>query len=49
MHLPALTDIFSKEVDVLLAPALTASYGYIFLKQAMERRFHGSMKSLQKK
>lgn len=32
-------DIFSREVDVFLAPALTAHQGYLFLKRAMERRF----------
>lgn len=40
-------DIFSKEVDVLLAPALTASFGYSFLKQAMKRRFHGFVDTIQ--
>lgn len=40
-------DIFSKEVDVLLAPRLTASYGYSFLKQAMQRRFHGFVDTIQ--
>ena len=34
-------DIFSREVDVFLAPELTALYGYSFLKQAMKRRFYG--------
>lgn len=33
-------DIFSKEVDILLAPQLTAFYGYQFLKQSMHRRFN---------
>ena len=40
-------DIFSKEVDVFLAPALTAFYGYSFLKQAMERRFNGFTDCIQ--
>ncbi len=40
-------DIFSKEVDVFLAPALTASYGYSFLKQAMKRRFHDFVDTIQ--
>lgn len=40
-------DIFSKEVDVLLAPQLTALYGYQFLKQAMKRRFHGFADTIQ--
>lgn len=40
-------DIFSKEADVFLAPQLTASYGYSFLKQAMRRRFHGFVETIQ--
>lgn len=40
-------DIFSKEVDILLAPALTAYFGYCFLKQAMERRFHSFVDTIQ--
>lgn len=32
-------DIFTKEADIMLAPALTANFGYLFLKQAMKRRF----------
>lgn len=40
-------DIFSKEVDVLLTPALTAQFGYSFLKQAMQRRFHGFVDTIQ--
>lgn len=40
-------DIFSKEADVFLAPRLTASYGYSFLKQAMQRRFHGFSETIQ--
>lgn len=32
-------DIFSKEADILLAPELTAEYGYQFLEQSMDRRF----------
>jgi transposase len=32
-------DIFSKEADILLAPELTAKYGYQFLEQSMDRRF----------
>ena len=40
-------DIFSKEVDVFLAPELTAFYGYSFLKQAMERRFNGFTDCIQ--
>lgn len=40
-------DIFSKEVDVLLAPRLTASYGYQFLKQSMQRRFNSFVELIQ--
>jgi len=40
-------DICSKEADILVAPALTASYGYIFLKQSMGRRFDGHVQLLQ--
>jgi transposase len=40
-------DIFSKEADVFLAPALTASFGYSFLKQAMQRRFHSFVDTIQ--
>lgn len=40
-------DIFSREADVLLAPALTAFYGYSFLKQAMARRFHSFVETIQ--
>lgn len=32
-------DIFSREADILLAPELTARYGYQFLEQSMDRRF----------
>ena len=40
-------DIFTKEADVLVAPALTASYGYQFLEQSMKRRFDGHVNLLQ--
>lgn len=40
-------DIFSREADVFLAPALTARFGYSFLKQAMCRRFHGFVRTIQ--
>jgi len=40
-------DIFSREVDVMLAPELTANYGYCFLKQAMAKRFHGFADTIQ--
>jgi transposase InsO family protein len=40
-------DIFSKEADILLAPALTADYGCQFLRQSMQRRFGGHVNLLQ--
>src|SRR4030043_256196 len=40
-------DIFSKEVDILLAPALTAEYGCKFLFLSMKRRFGGYVNLLQ--
>ncbi len=40
-------DIFSREADVFLAPQLTAHFGYEFLKQAMERRFHSFAETIQ--
>lgn len=40
-------DIFSKEADILLAPALTAEYGCRFLHQSMMRRFGGYVNLLQ--
>lgn len=40
-------DIYSKEADVLLAPELTSQYGYVFLKQAMTRRFNGAVDMIQ--
>lgn len=40
-------DIFSKEVDILLAPELTAFYGYQFLKQSMQRRFNSFVDLIQ--
>lgn len=33
-------DICSREADIYLAPELTASYGYEFLKYSMQRRFN---------
>lgn len=32
-------DIFTREVDILLAPELTSEYGHEFLRQSMNRRF----------
>lgn len=40
-------DIFTREADVLVAPALTARYGCMFLKQSMHRRFGGHVHLLQ--
>lgn len=40
-------DIFSREVDILLAPELTAKYGLQFLEQSMTRRFDGFVHLLQ--
>ena len=40
-------DTFSKEADILLAPALTAEYGYQFLYRSMMRRFGGHVNLLQ--
>jgi len=40
-------DTFSKEADILLAPALTAEYGCKFLYQSMRRRFNGHVDLLQ--
>ena len=40
-------DVFSKEADILLAPALTAEYGCKFLYQSMMKRFGGHVNLLQ--
>ncbi len=40
-------DIFSKEADILLAPELTAKYGYQFLEQSMDRRFNRHVHLIQ--
>jgi transposase len=40
-------DTFSKEADILLAPALTAEYGCKFLHRSMKRRFGGYVNLLQ--
>jgi len=40
-------DIFTKEADILLAPELTAKFGYQFLTQSMERRFNGFVHLIQ--
>lgn len=40
-------DIYTREVDVLMAPRLTARYGYTFLKQSMKRRFGSHVDTVQ--
>ena len=40
-------DIFTREVDILLTPKLTAEYGYCFLTQSMKRRFNGFVHLIQ--
>jgi transposase len=40
-------DTFTREADILLAPALTAEYGCKFLNQSMRRRFSGHVNLLQ--
>ena len=40
-------DIYTKEADILVAPALTAAYGCAFLEQAMARRFNGWVELIQ--
>lgn len=40
-------DIFSREADVLIAPAMTAVYGSKFLDFSMTRRFNGHVKLIQ--
>ncbi len=40
-------DIYTKEADILVAPALTARYGCQFLEQAMARRFGGYVQLIQ--
>jgi Integrase core domain len=40
-------DIFTREADILIAPALTADFGYQFLKRSMDRRFGGHVHLLQ--
>lgn len=40
-------DIFTREADIFMAPALTAEQGYHFLKQSMMRRFGGHVQLLQ--
>lgn len=40
-------DIYTREADIFMAPALTANFGYQFLQQSMERRFNGHVQLLQ--
>lgn len=40
-------DIFTREADIFMAPALTADFGYQFLKKSMNRRFGGHVALLQ--
>jgi len=40
-------DIYTKEADILLAPALTGHYGYQFLKESMTRRFNSHVSLIQ--
>jgi hypothetical protein len=40
-------DIFTREADILVTPALTADYGRVFLEQSMSRRFDGHVQLIQ--
>lgn len=40
-------DCFTKEADIMLAPALTSNFGYQFLQQSMERRFNTHVELVQ--
>jgi len=40
-------DIYTREVDVMMAPELTAEHGYLFLKRSMQRRFDGHVHLVQ--
>lgn len=40
-------DIYTREADVFIAPALTAEHGYQFLQRSMDRRFNGHVQLLQ--
>ncbi len=40
-------DIYTREADVFIAPALTAEHGYQFLRKSMTRRFSGHVQLLQ--
>jgi transposase len=40
-------DIYTREADIRIAPALTAAQGRVFLEQAMRRRFGGHVALIQ--
>ena len=40
-------DKYTREADILLAPALTAAYGCAFSEQAMTRSFDGRVELIQ--
>ena len=40
-------DIYTKEADILMAPKLTARYGFKFLEQSMDRRFNNFSELIQ--
>ncbi len=40
-------DCFTREADVLVAPALTSEFGYRFLARSMEKRFNNHVDLLQ--
>jgi len=40
-------DCFTREADIMLAPALTSGFGYRFLRQSMRRRFDTHVELLQ--
>ena len=40
-------DIFTREADILIAPELTAKYGWCFLSQSMARRFDNHVHLIQ--
>jgi len=40
-------DIYTREADIMVAPALTAAYGRAFLDRAMSRRFGGHVALIQ--
>ena len=40
-------DIYTREADIMMAPALTAAYGCAFLEQALGRRFDGWVELIQ--